>query len=97
MIKLLPIGSVVMTDIESNEKIMILGKLVRKQEEGEIFDYCACIAPFGVQTQENLRFFNHEEIKRLLFIGFQDEEELQYSLTLSVERTKIKESNNKES
>lgn len=35
--------------------------------------------------------FNHEEIKRLLFIGYQDEEELGYSLALSNEKEKITE------
>ena len=83
MKRLLPIGSVIMLDLEKKEKIMIIGRLVRKSdEEDTVWDYCGCLAPYGLQTPEQFRVFNHDEIRRLLFIGFQDEEELNYSAVL---------------
>ena len=87
MSRLLPIGTVVITDLEKKEKVMIIGRLVKQNEEDtKFFDYCGCLAPFGVQNEEGIRMFNHTDIKRLLFIGFQDEEELQYSLAATVQK-----------
>lgn len=91
MKRLLPIGTVLKLNPEEKEKIMIIGRLVRKNEEDlDIWDYCACIAPMGIIGGENLIFFNHEQVKQLLFIGFQDEEELQVSFALGEEKEKIK-------
>ncbi|MCY6958012.1 DUF4176 domain-containing protein [Clostridium brassicae] len=92
MKRLLPVGSIVMLDLEKKEKIMIIGRLLRLTEDDEvIWDYCGCLVPQGLQTPEQLRMFNHKEIKRLLFVGYQDEEELGYSLALSKEKEKIME------
>lgn len=89
MKRLLPVGSVVMLDLEKKEKVMIIGRLIRKTEEDEtIWDYCGCLVPQGLQTPDQFRIFNHNEVKRLLFIGYQDEEELMYSLALSKEKEK---------
>ena len=89
MSKLLPIGSIVMVDVEKKEKIMIIGRLVKHNEEEKVvWDYCGCLAPFGLQTSDGIRMFNHTDIKRLLFIGYQDEEELQYSLAATLEQEK---------
>ncbi|WP_297520845.1 DUF4176 domain-containing protein [uncultured Clostridium sp.] len=92
MVKLLPIGSIVSIDQERKEKILIIGRLIRKEIDGEVFDYCGCKAPVGVQGEEELEVFNHKEIKRLLFIGFQDEEEMQFSHYISKEKEKLNES-----
>lgn len=90
MKRLLPIGTILMLDVESKEKVMIIGRLVRKSEETkEVWDYCGCRAPYGLESNEELKFFNHEDVKRLLFIGYQDEEEIMYSLSA----TKQKEEN----
>ena len=92
MKRLLPIGSIVMIDLEKKEKIMILGRMIRKSEQDEtIWDYCGCLAPYGIQSVDQFKVFNHEEISRLLFVGFQDEEEINYSLALS----KVADENNK--
>lgn len=89
MKRLLPIGSIVILDLEKKEKVLIIGRVVRRtEEEDTIWDYCGCLAPYGLQAPEGLRMFNHEEIRRLLFVGYQDEEELQYSLAASMEKKK---------
>lgn len=84
MKRLLPVGSVLKLNVESNKKWMIFARLVKEKEQDQfMWDYCACLVPQGFQEQEKLRFFNHDEIQQLLFIGYQDEEELQYSAALA--------------
>ncbi|AQR94899.1 DUF4176 domain-containing protein [Clostridium saccharoperbutylacetonicum] len=91
MNRLLPVGSVVMLDLDIKEKVMIIGRLMKMTEEdGTIWDYCGCIIPQGLQNPEQIRLFNHKDIRRLLFVGYQDEEELGYSLALSEEKEKDK-------
>lgn len=87
MKRLLPIGTILMLDLETKEKVMIIGRLVRKSEESkEVWDYCGCRAPYGLEDNKELKFFNHEDIKRLLFIGYQDEEEIIYSLSATKQK-----------
>lgn len=84
MKRLLPLGTVLKLDQESAEKVMIISRLVRKEkEEDQMWDYCGCIVPQGINNQSELKFFNHSDVRQLLFIGFQDEEELKYSTALS--------------
>lgn len=67
--KYLIIGSVV--GIEGSfDKLMITGYKVRN-ENNEIKDYVACKYPNG--STEKLVCFNHEDIKRIYFIGFTTE------------------------
>ena len=41
------------------------------------------MAPQGINSEEELVFFDHEQVKQLLFIGFQDEDELKYGIALA--------------
>lgn len=96
MKRLLPVGTILMLDLETKEKIMIIGRVVRKSEDSkEFWDYCGCRAPYGLENNQELKFFNHEDIKRLLFIGYQDEEEIMYSLSVTkqkeIEKQKLEE------
>ena len=73
---LLPIGSVVL--LKGGEKrIMICGRIQTKAGEDTIYDYSACYYPEGVLSDE-MFFFNRDQIERVFFIGFQDEEELAF-------------------
>lgn len=58
-------------------------EIILKERNGEIFDYCGCLVPQGIQNPNNVVIFNHEDVNRLLFIGFQDEQEIEYSYTIS--------------
>lgn len=94
MKRLLPIGTILMLDLEKKEKVMIIGRLVRKSEDTEdVWDYCGCRAPYGLENNEELKFFNHEDVKRLLFIGYQDEEEIMYSLSVTKQKEEILKKN----
>lgn len=82
--RMLPIGTIVKLDIVSSEKIMIISRLAKRNEaDVQLWDYCGCAAPDGFMQADSLRFFNHDDIQQLLFIGFQDEQELKYSVALS--------------
>ncbi|MBY7024149.1 MULTISPECIES: DUF4176 domain-containing protein [Clostridium] len=81
---LLPIGSIVLLK-DSNKKLMIIGRLQRELESKSKnqWDYSACLYPEGNLRPESSLLFNHEQIERVYFIGFQDEEELEYNKKIS--------------
>ncbi|NFN93483.1 DUF4176 domain-containing protein [Clostridium botulinum] len=81
---LLPIGSIVLLK-DSNKKLMIIGRLQRELESKSEnqWDYSACLYPEGNLRPESSLLFNHEQIERVYFIGFQDEEELEYNKKIS--------------
>lgn len=76
--KYMIIGSVV--GIEGNlDKLMIIGYKV-KNNNGEIKDYMACKYPDG--ATQPLIAFNHEDIKRVYFVGFTTEYGNEYKSNL---------------
>ncbi|HBZ02936.1 MAG TPA: hypothetical protein DEO83_03895 [Lachnospiraceae bacterium] len=74
---LLPIGSVVrLADTERD--VMICGRIVVPDGKNDIYDYVGCIYPEGISSGDDLVFFNRDAIELLLFVGFQDVQELTY-------------------
>ncbi|SFG75761.1 DUF4176 domain-containing protein [Sporolactobacillus nakayamae] len=71
----LPIGSVVRLK-NGDVKLMILNRAPLYNKNGIIgyFDYSACIYPTG-KVEEQVYFFNHENIEEIYFEGYIDEEE----------------------
>jgi hypothetical protein len=81
MEKYLPLGSIVL--LEGGEKrIMIYGRRQKAESDGVIWDYVACLYPEGNVSDEYTYLFNHEQIERVFFIGFQEDEEFQFNETL---------------
>lgn len=74
---LLPIGSVVLLK-GGNKRVMICGRIQTKDNENVIYDYSACYYPEGIIAASSMFFFNREAIDRVFFLGFQDEEELNF-------------------
>lgn len=74
---LLPIGSVVLLK-GGNKRIMICGRIQAKDGENVIYDYSACYYPEGIIDPESMFFFNRDAIEKVYFIGFQDNEELEF-------------------
>lgn len=72
---LLPLGSIVKMK-EGKEKLMIICRLPLFNNSGTIgyFDYSACLYPFG-QADQNMIFFNEEDIDQVLFTGYKDKDE----------------------
>lgn len=75
MKKILPIGSIVKLK-NGEQKIMIICRLPLYNNSGTIgyFDYSACIYPTG-QTEQQVFFFNEDDIDEVYFEGYRDEDE----------------------
>lgn len=58
---------------------MIYGRKQRQTGTNNIWDYIACLYPEGNINEEYMYLFNHEQIDRIHFIGYQDEEEFEFS------------------
>ena len=78
IILMLPIGSIVYLK-NGSRKIMILnrGAFLEKAGEKTIFDYSGCIYPIGLDA-EQIFYFNEENVDKVIFEGFKDEEEDRY-------------------
>lgn len=74
---MLPIGSVVRVE-GAVRKLMVIGRIATTAEEDVIFDYVAVPYPEGVSGSDNMYFFNREQIDELYFIGFQDQEAIEF-------------------
>lgn len=71
----LPIGSVVKLN-NGDVKLMIINRAPLYNQGGEIgyFDYSACIYPTG-KVEDQVYFFNKENIEKVYFKGYVDEQE----------------------
>ncbi|UQS83059.1 DUF4176 domain-containing protein [Bombilactobacillus thymidiniphilus] len=72
---MLPIGSVV-TLVNGSQKLMILniGQIIKQNEKDVYFDYSAAPYPVGLDTQEQVYYFNRDNVSEVVFQGFQDED-----------------------
>ena len=77
MSNFLPTGSVVLLK-GATKKIMICGRLQTEVKSGEVFDYSACFYPEGIINPRELYLFNHDQIEKIFYMGYQDDEELQF-------------------
>lgn len=78
--ELLPLGSIVLLD-EGIQKLMIIGRgvIYADQETGldQFNDYMAVMYPSGMDPNATI-FFNHEDIDKVIFTGYSDEDELRF-------------------
>lgn len=74
---LLPIGSVVLLK-GANKRVAIMGRIQARANDPKVYDYSACYYPEGLVSSDSFVFFDHDDIERVYFIGFQDIEELQF-------------------
>ena len=75
MINLLPICTIVRLH-NGTIDVMIIGRFPLYNQEGTIgyFDYVACLYPTGAANEE-LLYFNHENIENVIFEGYRSEKE----------------------
>ncbi|MCL2179091.1 MAG: DUF4176 domain-containing protein [Cystobacterineae bacterium] len=71
--KYLPIGSVVLLE-EATKALMVYGRQQRDTGTGETYDYVACLYPEGNIGKEHTYLFNADKIAKVLFVGFDSEE-----------------------
>lgn len=70
MEKFLPIGSIVKVD-ESNKLYMIAGYLPTVSD-GTLREYTALRYPMGAVSSKVFAFFNREDIKEVVYQGYED-------------------------
>ena len=75
--KYLPMGTVVLLN-NGVKKIMIFGRKQQKADTGEIFDYIAHLYPEGNIKQDLSILFNHEDISKVIHMGYIDEDEVKF-------------------
>ena len=96
--ELLPLGSVVCLE-EGTQKLIIIGRGVIFEDSDsseQVFaDYMGTLYPSGFQKNSNI-FFQHENIDRVVFRGYSDEEEKRFlevynnwKGTIKVKRAKV--------
>lgn len=69
----LPLGSVVMLK-KGLQKLIIIGRALNVNKNGKdyYFDYAAVLHPQGLINNE-IAYFNHEDVDKLFFTGYNDE------------------------
>ena len=97
---ILPIGTIV--ELKNNERFMIIGYNQASDDKGKEYDYICCLPIIGlIREKENIKlntdyfYINNEDIDKVLYIGYSDEEFKKYKLILSFcknEKNIIKES-----
>ncbi len=98
--KLLPLGSIVLLE-EGLQKLVIVGRgaIYEDQETGQdtFADYMAVLYPSGMNPETTI-FFQHDNIDKVVFTGYSDEEEdrfLEIYEAWQVESLKDIEANNR--
>ncbi|MGN1337487.1 MAG: DUF4176 domain-containing protein [Candidatus Coprovivens sp.] len=81
--KYLPIGSVVLLK-GGKKRAMITGFCSVAQENQEkIYDYSGCVYPEGYLSSNQVCLFDHDQIDKIFFTGFEDEEEFTFKEKLN--------------
>lgn len=73
--ELLPLGSILYLE-GATSKLMIVGRgpVFESDNESVYSDYVGVVYPEGINPEDAI-FFNHENIDKVVFEGFKDEEE----------------------
>lgn len=97
--KFLPIGTVVLLK-GGKKELMIMGYCIMPGDEAydkkgkvdvsdKVFDYGGCVYPEGMITSNQLFAFNHDQIERVSFVGYQTDNQKELSNMLKGARSEI--------
>lgn len=89
MKELLPLGSVV-TLKKGSKRLMIIGRVQKREDDGKIYDYASCLWPEGYLDSTHCYLFDQEDIDCLFYIGLQDVEEFNFRFDLEEAYAKLK-------
>lgn len=78
MEKYLPIGSVVLLT-GGTKRVMIYGRRQIQEGTQTEWDYIACLYPEGNINSDYTFLFNHDQIKKVYHVGYQDDEEFNFT------------------
>lgn len=77
--KFLPIGTVVMLK-EAKRPIMITSYCVfAVATKKEVYDYGGCFYPVGILDPNLIQAFNHNQIEKVLYMGYETDEHKKFS------------------
>ena len=77
--RVLPIGTVVLLQ-NAEKRLMIVGYQRKKaQDDGKVYDYCGCLYPEGFMTPAESAVFDHSQIDRIIYMGFQNPIQAQFA------------------
>lgn len=83
--KLLSVGSIVYLKGGAVKTVILArGQLIKTDKKDKLptyFDYMGCMYPEGFDPDKNY-YFNHNNIDKVIFSGYEDEEEERYLETL---------------
>ena len=81
--KYLPIGTVVLLK-GGTKRAMLTGFCSVAQENQEkIYDYSGCVYPEGYLSSNQVCLFDHDQIEKIFFVGYEDEEEKDFKERLN--------------
>ena len=85
----LPLGSVVLLK-GSEQKVIIIGRgLLTTSVNSKMFkDYGGVLYPYGI-IGENIMFFNHNDIDKVVFKGYKDEADSSFVKKINESVSKI--------
>ena len=82
--KYLPIGTVVLVK-GGKKRAMITGFCSTSQEDQtKIYDYSGCVYPEGYLSSDQVCLFDHNQIDKIFFVGYEDEEEQAFKQKLNI-------------
>lgn len=92
--KYLPIGTVVLLK-GGRKRAMITGFCSVAQENQEkIYDYSGCVYPEGYLSSNQVCLFDHDQIEKIFFLGFEDDEEKAFKDKLNKIVSLVENANN---
>lgn len=94
----LPIGSVVLLK-GGTKRVMITGFCsIDNNDNTKVYDYTGCLYPEGIINSNEMRLFDKDEIDKVYFRGFEDQEQMDFQKILenvmSEYNSGIEEANN---
>lgn len=76
--KYLPIGTICMLK-GGQKRVMITGFCAIPQEDkNKVYDYSGCMYPEGFIVSNQVCLFNHDQIEKIYYLGYEDEEEKEF-------------------
>lgn len=105
--RFLPIGTVVVLKGGTRELMIISYCIVPDGEaydkngkvdlKGKMFDYGACFYPEGMMTSDQVFAFNHDQIEKICFMGYETDNQKEISKVLNggLEEMKKEQEENK--
>lgn len=78
----LTLGTVVLLK-GATKKLMITGYCAYdKENEGKMYTYSGCLYPEGIISSNEMALFNHNQIEKVFFNGYTDEEDKEFKAKL---------------